>query len=142
MSIQEQANALRQRQIYNGDKQIINQPKNKEFQATDCTVYDQINFPKQKNKESVLSGSITAILPMPSINCSDDSDTGGGRGGGDNDVPDEAVLPEDMEELPGQGAGDRLHLLLHNVRHPRHLQLDNVILTQFKQPWKCEANRQ
>ena len=69
MSIQKQANALRQRQIYNGDKQIINQPKNKEFQATDCTVYDQINFPKQKNKESVLSGSITAILPMPSINC-------------------------------------------------------------------------
>ena len=67
---------------------------------------------------------------LKSISDADADDNGGGGGGVFVGEPDEAVLPEDVEELPGQGAGHRPHLLLHNVRHPRHLQLDNLTLTQ------------
>ena len=68
----------------------------------------------------------------------DADDDGVGVGG----VPDEAVLPEDVEELPGQGTGHRPHLLLHNVRHARHLQLDNLTLAQLSDPGTAKHDRQ
>ena len=75
----------------------------------------------------------------------DADDNGGGGGGvfvGGVGEPDEAVLPEDVEELPGQGAGHRPHLLLHNVRHARHLQLDNLTLAQLSDPGTAKHDRQ
>ena len=65
--------------------------------------------------------------------CNDNDDGGG--------VPDEAVLPEDVEELAGEGAGHRPHLLLHNVRHPRHLQLDKLTLTHLSFPGTARHDR-
>ena len=80
----------------------------------------------------ILCGQLKSI----SDSDADADDNGGGGGGVFVGEPDEAVLPEDVEELPGQGAGHRPHLLLHNVRHPRHFQLNPRLV---KPPWNCET---
>ena len=83
----------------------------------------------------ILCGQLKSI----SDSDADADDNGGGGGGvfvGGVGEPDEAVLPEDVEELPGQGAGHRPHLLLHNVRHPRHLEPNP---RPVERPWNCET---
>ena len=76
---------------------------------------------------------------MSLIQCSyvDDGDCDDDGGG----VPDEAVLPEDVEELPREGAGHRPHLLLHDVCHPRHPQLDKLTLNQLSCPGTARHDR-
>ena len=82
------------------------------------------------------------LLKVNEINDSDADADADDDGVGVGGVPDEAVLPEDVEELPGQGTGHRPHLLLHNVRHARHLQLDNLTLAQLSDPGTAKHDRQ
>ena len=76
------------------------------------------------------------LLKVNEINDSDADADADDDGVGVGGVPDEAVLSEDVEELPGQGTGHRPHLLLHNVRHPRHLEPNP---RPVERPWNCET---